>query len=169
MYDLIIGFVTFIFILGVVSMVWFKMSARIQQDTEMDIRLKIARDVSNILVRTEGNPPRWDRTPIDSCLKANCTLGLSTEANVISLDKINALIALDNSYLPGYPTGHDQIRESFKLGYYDFQIKVKDKNNRNLTPSIGKDPMGNLSAAIERRVFINNSDAIFEFSIYKGS
>jgi len=159
-YDFLFGFIVFIVILTMITLLWFKADARIQLDQEQEAKLKIARDLSAILTQTPGTPIRWElNTTIWQ--DSNFTIGLASDNNVLSKQKWDTFYAMNN---PPYDRD-DDIKSMFRLGRYEYYIKIRNKQS-NIIYSIGDPPEENLSVTIARKVLLNGEINTFEFTIY---
>lgn len=159
-YDFLFGFITFIVILTLITLMWFKASARIQLDSEQETKLKIARDLSAIITQTPGNPPRWELN--DTVWQdSNFTIGLANDNNVLSKYKLVTFITMHSLTYDRY----EDIKSMFKLGMYEYYIKIRDKES-NVIYTVGTAPGEELSVTIARKVIIDGEINTFEFTIY---
>jgi len=162
-YDFIFGFITFVVIITLVTLMWFKANARVAQENDQEMKLKIAHDLASMLTQTPGVPPRWElnQTFYDNP-DNNFTIGLAIDNNVISRKKLSAFIRMNSSAVS---RGYDNITEDlFKLGEYDFYMKIR-KGTEVINTS-GKLPKENLSATITRKVLIDGEIRNLELTIY---
>lgn len=163
-YDFIFGFITFIVIITLITLMWFKATARVTQEIDQEMKLKIAHDISSILTQTPGNPPRWElNKTFYNNVDNNFTLGLAIDNNVISKNKLRAFIYMNST--PGGGVGYGKIREDLlRLGRYNFYMKIREGNE--VVNTTGRPPKENLSATISRKVIIDGEIKTFEFTIY---
>lgn len=164
-YDFLAAFVIFVVVVLVVALLWFRTSAQIENDRTAEEKLRIARDVSYILIKTEGHPLQWEKYHTTICLNENCSPGLAIDDNVVSQEKIDAFLLMSKNTSGGADYGYNRTREMFNIEGYDFYFQYRDKYG-NLLNSTGKNPYENLSINIKRAVMLNNAERIIEFSIY---
>ncbi len=159
-YDFLFGFIVFIVILTMITLIWFKASARIQLDQEQETKLRLARDLSAIMTQTPGNPVRWE---LDSTVwqSSNFTIGLASDNNVLSKQKWDTFVAMHNT---PYDRS-DDIKSMLRLERYEYYIKIRDKQS-NAIYTIGNPPEENLSVTISRKILLDEEINTFEFTIY---
>ncbi|MCB9358935.1 hypothetical protein H6503_03320 [Candidatus Woesearchaeota archaeon] len=160
-YDFIFGFIIFIVLISITTLLWFTNGARVAQDLEQDTKLKIAHDVAIILTNTPGDPDRWEYESLDYCKNLNCTIGLALDNNVLSEDKVSRFIEMASSPTVNY----SRVKELLNIKEYDYQLIIRHKNGTIMSSS-GIDPENNISASITRIVRIDGDTRKFEFTIY---
>jgi len=159
-YDFIFGFMTFIIIVTLITLMWFKSNARIIQENEQEIKLKIARDLSMILTQTPGNPTDWEFRE-EIWRNKNFTLGFGSDNGIISPRKLNTFIGMNHSSRRGY----GQVKELMRLRGYDYYMKIRNRQ-WDIINVTGKSPKENLSSTVTRIVEINGEIMRLELTIY---
>lgn len=158
-YDFIFGFMTFILIITIATLLWFRITARITQEIDLDAKMKVAHDLASIMVNTPGNPARWEFDPSYGISK-NFTIGLASDSNIISEKKLSSFIAINQS------EGYEILRKNIlNLGKYNFYMQIRWRNG-TISNVAGKNSLENISASVSRKVIINNEIKTFELTIY---
>jgi hypothetical protein len=157
-YDFMFGFITFLVIITIITLLWFQNYARVIQENEQEMKLKMAYDISAILSQTSGNPPRWELNE-SFYLVENFTLGFAIDYNVLCPMKIEAFKNITNN------RDDDDINELLNIPSYNYQIRLRDVDNRIIL-NIGQDQGFNISGTVSRKVFLNNEVVTMEVTIY---
>lgn len=159
-YDFLAGFVIFSVIIIVTVALWFRLSAQMDYDLEAESKLRVARDISFVLTKTEGIPHDWHIDPTAQCVDNDCTLGLAVDNNVITDIKLKAFVAIASE-----TDGYARMKELLNCETYDFHIQFKDIYG-NILNEVGQQPLENLSSNIKRYIIINNTEATIDVTIY---
>ena len=162
-YDFIFGFMTFTVIITLATLLWFRADARIGQEADLDIKMKMAHDIASILINTPGVPERWE---LDNAYGSteNFTVGLAIDHNVISSAKLARFIMLNYTAFGG--EGYEGVRKNlFNLGRYNYYMQIKWKNG-TIANVTGINPRENISATVTRKVIIDNEIKTLEFTVY---
>lgn len=158
-YDFLFGFLSFIVIITLVSLMWFRTSAQAERyELEKD-QLHFATNIANQLIMTSGEPNNWE---YDSAIykDSNFTIGLATDNNILSNKKVEIFFNMNDSNYRGY----DETKELLRLQQYNYYIKLRDINNN--VNATGKKPLENISVAVTRLVQIGNETKTLEVIIY---
>jgi hypothetical protein len=158
-YDFMAGFVIFTVLIVITSMFWFRAMGQVESDRELDLKLNTARQISQILAKTQGNPLRWEVDYVENCIARDCAIGLAIDDNVLSKQKIDAFIELSTG------DGYNRTRELLNIGKYDFYFQYRTIEGSLLNYS-GKDPSENMSVNIRRIVVVDGEMRAVEFSLH---
>lgn len=158
-YDFLFGFLAFIVIMSLVTMMWFKTSTQEKYNQIEEDKIQIANNLADILINSPGNPDNWEYN--ESIYKnSNFTIGLASDNNVLSIDKVNLFLNMNDSSYRGY----NETKKLLRLEKYDYYVLIRDAaNNINKT---GKDPLENISVATSRQVIIDNEIKTLQIIIY---
>lgn len=116
--DFISSIVPFLFILTLILLIWFNINYKIdQRENNLEIQNKIT-SLSEILIKTEGNPSNWeDPTIQENEIKS---LGLASNDNVVDSGKFFRLVELD--YIP--------VRKKLGIPRFQLFLGLYDKDNQ---------------------------------------
>jgi len=160
-YDFMFGFITFIIIITVITLLWFSTTAKVSQENEQETRLKIAHDITAILSQTQGKPARWELEDATFLKNTNFSIGLAIDNNVLSQNKVNRFMNMNDTALLGY----DGVKQLLNIPNYDYYIKIRDVKN-NILNRTGINPLSNLSSTVTRKVLIDGEVRSLEVTIY---
>jgi len=118
--DLIISVLAFSLIILSVLWLWESTDYNMRKYLEQSRRLKGLEQASTALVKTPGNPPNWESSPVS--LSNVKSLGLAGKDNVLDRAKLESLDDAD----------YETTRKLLALGVQDFRLEV--------TGNITKDP-----------------------------
>lgn len=155
--DLFIALSIFILLVMIIVYLWNDYNTRINEDVEYEKMQLKAYQVTNQLVKTQGNPFSWEKNPNNFK-----EIGLVTFDRNISAEKLEAFVALartDNKY--------NNIRSSFNLDGYGFNFNLTTLSNKNLKSSGGTPEGDEEIISVERYVIYGDEEAIFRFKIWK--
>ena len=164
-YDFISGFVIFMVIITVTSVFWFKVLGQINQDEQQYEKLQTARHISHILAKTEGYPYNWELNSAGNCLVNNCSIGLADDINIISSEKLDALIALIENESLGEDYGYNKTRMLLNIEKHDYYLILRDVDGAP-NRSAGKEALQNISATIRRTIMIDDQLMALDFTVY---
>ena len=137
--------------LGLLNMSWTYYKIRLDETYHVyDMKYK-ANILSDILVKTPGEPVNWEEVPGDEVV----SLGFARKDREIDPDKIRGIKYLSDQ----------KIREILKTDQFNFQIIVRSLDG-TIIKQVGDAPSGGISAKATRVVSYDGQTAFFELTVW---
>lgn len=118
-------------------------------EIESDIMITKAFQISDLLIKTEGFPSKWNNDNIEIA-------GLASSDRVISEEKLSNFTNLSIN----------KTKSLLKTQIYNFYLTLKKVSGENIT-KYGKIPSGKKTVSIRRYVLFKNESAILDFSLWR--
>ncbi|MFA5106006.1 MAG: hypothetical protein WC506_03535 [Candidatus Micrarchaeia archaeon] len=154
--DLVIALSVFMAIVLVSFYIWNLANEQIGSARQVNSVEQAALFASDSLVQSQGNPPDWEYYPLNSTV----SIGLASERNVISQQKLDALQAY-NSPTPPNNSQYERVKEILGVGGMGFHIGIEQGNGTAYSFGEGVPLHFNNSTVIayvvERPVAYNNT------------
>ena len=147
--DFSIAITIFILLLTASIVVWNNHKSKLAQDINYNEMMIIAYRITDLLVKTSGQPDDWTKDNLQ-------VIGLADSNRELSVDKVNNFSNIN----------YDTAKEILYIKGYDFSFQLITQSQQ-LTNLYGKNS-SNASQIISLRRFVlyNGTEAIMEFKIW---
>ena len=149
--DFVVSAFIFFLLIILIFFLWSFYNIRLEDDLVFeDMQIKIFQ-ISNILVKTGGNPSDWEKNVSKATM-----IGLAEEDRILSEDKVANFTRMNQS----------NVSSLLKLGRYNFSMNLTDLQGNTLA-SFGKYTYGEKVVGIRRYVLYNGKKSIMAFRIWE--
>ena len=149
--DLIVGVVLSMLALGLLCAAWGLGKVRLDETEHMRELEDEANRISDIVVKTPGDPPDWEDAPLDVAL-----IGLAGADRRLSEEKVVALKGI----------GGDRLREMFMLGGAGCAINLRTSEG-SVVAGTGNPPYSDSVVTSARIVSYRNQTMSLEVSVWE--
>lgn len=154
--DLVVASAVFLSILFSAVYLWgdtMKSIGRTSEKNDLDSKVL---DISETLVKTQGEPPDWQNMAAGDINSSSVkSLGLASEDNILDPEKIDKLKLID----------YDEAREMMGLSREGYNITITNSSGE-VTHSIGR-PVFGQSGGTERIVLVSGVKSIINIKLFK--
>jgi hypothetical protein len=137
-----------------VRFLWNTISTDLDDKNSFDRMMFQALSVTELLVKTSGDPVNWNASTVNS-------VGLAMSSNIINRDKTSAFVDL-------ITTNYSYVKELFGISE-DYYFEVYDLNSRVTVmraPDVDVNTYDNV-AAVSRLGLLNNSEVRIVFAMLR--
>jgi hypothetical protein len=149
--DLIAAAVIFMLAIGALLLTWDYGKTRLDETAKMREMERESQSAADILVKTPGNPPDWEKNPQDGNITS---IGLAVDDRTINPKKMMAL--------PGI--GIKTMRENLRIGSDMPYITLRTPEGETIIA--GEQPNATESVRTTRIVSYNGRAALLEVTIW---
>ena len=152
--DLFIAISVFIILITIMTLTWNLYNLRLQNRFDYDDMMTKAFQVSDVLIKSKGNPVDWETDP-----NSTIVIGLSSNDRIISKTKVETFTDEDLF-------NESKLKDILKVNQFNYYFVLRHLNG-TLIHTRGLFPSGNLAINLARLVLYDDIPVFLEFAVWK--